>query len=303
MKATKVLFALLIGSAAIVTASADDVAVAEESAPPLRLLLDVKSVGGNQTWCQGEPISLQVGLIDERFHLKEAGEQAEEGEGSSEVQHVIVGSENWPWFRGIAVQVQRVQKEANGELTTEPVLQQLNWQERIVSPDPAGYVSHETGPHALICVLSLEPQVSKSLAPGQYIVKATWDATNAPAGDTDTWRGKLESEPVEISILPATTEEDKGKLAFALAAYYIRHKDFDAALAEALKVEQLLPSYQLSECYAIAARAYEGKGEIRSAIQYYRKFLDAHKDANVERWHYITLIRNKVDVLEAQLEE
>ena len=300
MNVSKVLLAVLTAITAIVIAQVDNAALATEPEPTLKLRLHVKNVGGSQTWYQGEPINIQVALRDERFHLKRATGQGEEGERSSEAQHVKVGSENWPWFKGLVIQVQKVDKGADNGPTTEPVLRQLNWQERIIGPKPGGYVNNKPGRDALVCVLRLEPQASESLAPGQYIVKAAWDATNAPAGDASTWRGTLESEPVEISIVVATTDEEKGKRAFALAAYYIRNKDFDTALTEALKVEELFPSYQLSECYAIAARAYEGKGETRSAIQYYRKFLDANKDANVQR---ITVVRNRVKVLEAQLEE
>ena len=60
MKASKVLLALLIGSAVILILSADFAPLAAELEPPLRLLLHVKNADGSQTWYQGEPIA-QIG--------------------------------------------------------------------------------------------------------------------------------------------------------------------------------------------------------------------------------------------------
>ena len=301
---------LIAGISVVVTIAAHDgllMGQQEPSSAPLKLLLHVDyRDDASRTYYQGEPIAVQVALIDERFHLKGPRREWKEKRKEVESQLLTVGNKEWPWFKGIAIQVEKVKKtkvkkKADGGSSTVPVLQEPDWAKRIVRPRPGAHVKNQPGYHALIYVFSIDLHASESLAVGRYIVKAAWDSTKPPARDMDIWHARLEAKPIQIVIVPARTKEDKGKLAFCRASYYIRLKDFDAALREALKAEELFPSYQLSQCYVIAARAYQGKGDIRSAIRYYRKFLDAHKEANVQRWPYIKRLRQTVKLLEERL--
>jgi len=293
---------LVAALTAAVTMSARDAVPAEEpTRSPLKLLL--RSSNPDEQYYQGQPIGVEVYLIDERFHLKAPRGQGKEKKEDGQLQRVTVGTREWPWFKAVAIQVRKVEKEPNGRSGTVPVLEKLDWGQRMETPRPGGHVENQPGYHALVYVLCIEPQVSESLEPGRYILKATWDSAKPPARDMAIWHGRLQAAPVQITIVPARTKQDKGKLAYARAAYYMRHKNPDAALKEALKTEQLLPSHRLWQCYTIAARAYEAKGDIRSAIRYYRKFLEAHKGGNVGRWDYLRMVRRRVEELEAKLKK
>lgn len=296
-----------------------NVPLLEELEPtPLKLLLHSKNYEGGQTYFQGQPIGIQVGLIDKRFHGK--AHLKEDKKVKQKIQGLTVGSKKWPWFRGLSMRVLRIEDtnsispkiedanvnagriaDANSTPRTVPVLKNLNWPKRMTTPSPGAHVKNDVMYSALVSVFTLEPQISQSLRPGRYILQASWDSTKAPAAKIDIWRGRLEAKAIEITVIAVQTKADKGRLAFGKATYYIRKKDFDLALSQALRVEEFFPSYQLYRCYTIAGRAYQAKGDIRSAIKYYKKFLDVHKNANVNRWIYVRRIRERVAALEAQL--
>jgi hypothetical protein len=268
---------------------------------PLRVTLHVKQ-DGESLFYQGQPISIQVGVIDERLHLKRPAK----GEGDEEEEEITpftVGTKDWPWFTGLSLQIERIVEAPEGETTREAVLENVDWKTRLVSPRPEGYVGNQPDYSALIAVFVLDPKTSQSLDPGQYVVKVTWKSTEPPADAMPIWHGQLEAEEGKITIAAAETPEEQGKLAYVCATYYMSNKDYEKAIAYALETERLFPSYQLYWCYNIAATAYDARGELGSALEYYRKFSNAHKDANPERFPYILQVREAIKRLESQLEQ
>jgi len=269
---------------------------------PLRLTLHVKNEEGKPLFYQGQPISIQVALVDQRLHLKPPAHEKEDQE-NEKVERFTVGTKEWPWFNGLTLRIERIIKNTKGSTGREPVLEKLDWKKRMVSPRPGGYVGNEPGYDALIAVFELDLNTSQSLEPGQYVIKAIWNSANPPADKLPVWHGKLEAEDATTTIAAAETLEDRGKVTFSRAAYHMRHKDYENAIANALETERLFPSYQLYGCYDVAARVYEAKGDLKSALHYYRKYAEAHKDANPQRWPYILQLRERIKSLESQLKQ
>lgn len=270
---------------------------------PLKLTLHVKNEEGKTLFYQGQSISIQVALIDKRLHLKPAAYEKEDP-GKEPFERFTVGTKEWPWFNGLTPRIERIVKNTKGSTGREPVLEKPDWKKQIILPRPGGYVGNEPGYDALIAVFELDLNTSQSLEPGQYIVKAVWDSTNTPADALRVWHGHLEAdEEVTMEIVAAETPEERGKVAYTRAIIYMRHKDYENAITNALETERLFPSYQRYGCYKVAARAYEAKGDLKSALHYYRKYAEAHKDANPQRWPYILQLRERIKSLESQIKQ
>ena len=287
---------LLLGCFAVLAAET-------QTEVPLRLRLQVHGEMGKPLFYQGQPISIQVALVDQRFHLKPPAHEKEDQE-KEKVERFTVGTKEWPWFNGLALRIERIVKNTKGSTGREPVLEELDWKKQIILPRPGGYVGNEPGYDALIAVFELDLNTSQSLEPGQYIVKVVWDSTNTPADALRVWHGRLEAdEEVAMEIVAAKTPEERGKVAYTRAIVYMRHKDYENAITNALETERLFPSYQLYGCYKVAARAYDAKGDLKSALHYYRKYAEAHKDANPQRWPYILRLRERIKSLESQIKQ
>ena len=165
-------------------------------------------------------------------------------------------------------------------------------------------MGNEPGYDALIAVFELDLNTSQSLEPGQYIVKVVWDSTNTPADALRVWHGRLEAdEEVAMEIVAAETPQERGKLACTCALWYLGHKEYDKAIASAQQAEEMSPAYRGHECYHVAAIAYDAKGDLKSALHYYRKYAEAHKDANPQRWPYILEVRRTIKHLESQIKQ
>jgi hypothetical protein len=267
----------------------------------LQLNLRAANLEGGQTFYQGQSIGVQVGILDKRFfgktHVPEVQQRIEKGE----VKVETLGTKDWPWYRGITIHVQRIEKIGDGKVKATPALEKLGWQQRLDSPAKGVSVTNQPLYSSLVCVFTIEPEISQTLTPGQYTIRAIWDSNQPSAPRKGIWKGKLETEPVEIAITAAQTDEDKGKLAYLNAGYYMRKKNYDAAIRQALTTEKVFPSYRDSMCYAIAAEAYQAKGDIKSALEYYKRFLRANSGANEQRWFYITQVKDRVRALEESL--
>jgi hypothetical protein len=281
---------------ALTTAAPLAIPAAAPARGPLKLLLHANSGDGTPRFCTGEAISISLSLIDERFHLKRP---TQEGDGPSE--RLTVGGEGWSWFKGLAIQILRQRDDEKGRSQPVPVLGDFDWAKHMAIPCPGSWVGTQPGEHALVSVFTLPPAITESLAPGRYILKGTWDSAGAPAPNKSIWRGRLVAEPLEITIRTARSERERAELAYGRGIYFLKHNSVDAALSEALKVEKILPGHRLSQCYVLAARAYEAKGDAPSALRYYRRFLDTHKNIDPDRWPYLVMVRHKVAALEAEL--
>jgi len=153
---------ILIAVSAVITAIAGDLiaatdkhhileasghaSVSEEPATPLRLLLHSRNAEGGQTYLQGEPIAIQVGLIDKRFHGK--AHLKDDKKVKQTIQGLTVGSKKWPWFRGLSMRLLRVEDpnggggkmaDPNSTPRTVPVLKNLNWPQRMRAAKPRPY--------------------------------------------------------------------------------------------------------------------------------------------------------------------
>jgi len=266
----------------------------------LRMILHCSRSRREKPYYQGEPIDLSVAIQDERFFDKTVSVADINEIGN---KPVTMGAKGWPWFRGLTMKIDRVEKPAGGETKMVPVLEELDWSKHIISPLSGAGISNQPLQYSLRCSFRIDPNISESLVPGQYVVTAIWDSTEGPARDLNVWHGRLEAEPVEITIKRAEGNKELGMLAFSRACYYIREEDYDSALREALETEKLYPSSNSFSCYTTAAVAYHEKGDTRSEIKYYRKYLDAHKDSNPQRNPFIRRVRNRVENLERQLDD
>jgi len=270
---------------------------------PMRLVLSLKTSDGIQTLSQGEPFTVQVTLADEWFLRATHSEEDQKKKGDGRTGAVTLGTGEWPWFDGLVIRFERIEKQMDGKERTVPVLEDLDWANQINVPRPGSHIENQLLHRPLVCVFSIGPHVSQSLAPGRYVLKAMWDGTKPEAQDMNIWHGRLEAEPMDVIITTARTYEEEGKLAFSRASYYMHQGNYDLALEEALKAEELNPSYGLWHCYDMAARAYQRKGDIKSAAKYYRKFVDAHKDTNPDRYPYILKVRHRLERLEKELDD
>jgi len=265
----------------------------------LKMILHCSGSAQGKPYYQKEPIALSVGIQDERFFDK-AVSVADINESGK--KPFTMGTSEWPWFRGLTMKIDRIEKPAGGETKMVPVLEELDWSKQITSPLSGAGISNQPVQYSLICSFLIDPNTSESLVSGQYVVTAVWDSTEGPARNLNVWHGRLEAEPVEITIKRAETKEELGMRAFSRACYYIREKDYDSALREALETEKVYAGCESFRCYTIAAMAYHEKGDIKSEIKYYRKYLDAHKDSNPQRNPYIRRVKNRVENLERQLD-
>jgi tetratricopeptide (TPR) repeat protein len=263
----------------------------------IKLLLHIRNSEGGQTFYKGQPITIQVALQDVRFFDKANNEEIKEKLNKGELKAETFGTKEWPWFRGIKIQVQKIEKLSDGTSKATQVLEKIDWLKKLASPAGA-FVNNEPVYNSIVCVLTIEPEISQTLESGQYTFKAKWDSNEPNSPKDGIWQGRLETESVVITIASAQTNEEIGKLAFTKASYYLVKKNYDSALKEALIVEKVFPSYNLSQCYDIIARIYEEKGDVKWALEYYNKFLQANKDANEQRWDYIIIVKNKVRILE-----
>lgn len=269
---------------------------------PLELSLRIADPDdGKPHVLEGQTIGIEVYLRDERLHLKSEEELAKE-HGAKEVTPVPVGTKEWPWFRGLSLTVERLVVSPDGAVTRVPVLEKLQWSALITSPGQDGQVRAHAGKHALLCVFELDPATSQGLMPGRYVVRATWKSTVPPADKMAIWHGELKTQDAEITVSVPQSAEEKAKVAYSQGLYYMRRNEFDKAAEQAVKAYELFPSYKLSSCCDLAGRAYEAKGDLASALKYYRVFAEAHKDANPGRFPYILKIRQKIATLEKQTE-
>jgi len=270
---------------------------------PLKLILHAKNSDGSQTYLQGEPLNIAVFLQDERFSGKMTSMEDSNDAGKWERKPVTVGTEQYPWFRGLTIHVQRIVNEVDGVMKKVPLLEDLDWATKMIIPRPGAHINNQPSYHSLTCVFAIDPDTSQSLTPGRYIFEANWDGAKPPARDMDIWHGTVKAQSVETVIVPVRTDEEAGRVAFACASHYINQGDIDSGLKQALRAEELCPSYKQWGCYDMAARAYQRKGDIKSAAKYYRKFVDAHKDTNPDRYPYILKVRHRLERLEKELDD
>lgn len=256
-----------------------------------------------KTLFQGQPINMQIILQDNRFLGKENMPKVQQKLEKGEIKPKTFGTRDWPWFRGITIQVQKIEKLSDDKIQAIPVLEKIEWLKKLDSPAAGGSVDNQPLYNAIRCSFAIESEISQTLASGQYIFKAKWDSNEPNAPKDGIWQGKLETKPVEITIAIAKTNKDKGKLAYIKAIQYMRKKNYDAAIQEALITEKMSPGYQNSTHYTIAARAYQAKKDLKSAVKYYKKFLQANEGASEQRWFYIRRVKERVKVLEEMLNQ
>jgi tetratricopeptide (TPR) repeat protein len=249
---------------------------------------------------KGAPLTLSVSIKDECYFDKR-NSVVDINEVDS--KPFTMGTKDRPWFRCLNIKINRVETSAGDETKKVPVLEELDWFKYITWTTEASLRNQPVLDH-LRCSLRIDPNISESLVSGQYVVTAVWDSKKESALDLKVWRGRLEADPVEITIKNAEGNKEQGMLAFARGAYHLRKKDYDSALRDALKVEKLYPSYGDFSCYTIAATAYDRKRDFKSAIEYYQKYLDAHKDSHPELMGpELAMIRGIIDGLQQLLDD
>ena len=139
-------FRMLITASALITAIAVNLIAAnhkpnilkesghasglEEPANTLKLSLYSKNSEGGQTYVQGQPFYIEVGLRDERFHGK--APLKEENKVKQGIRGVTVGTKEWPWFRGLSMRLSRIE-DSEGISRRVPVLKKLNWPKQMTN--------------------------------------------------------------------------------------------------------------------------------------------------------------------------
>ncbi len=117
----------------------------------------------------------------------------------------------------------------------------------------------------------LEPDASAQVAPGEYQIVAVVEVPREASLAGDAWRGRAESEPVDLTITqsparPAAADVERSQLQFAY--YYQKRKDWGRALESAQKVLTAAPNSIPAQI--VVGQVKEAQGDLNGALKAYQ---------------------------------
>jgi tetratricopeptide (TPR) repeat protein len=117
----------------------------------------------------------------------------------------------------------------------------------------------------------LESDASAQVAPGEYQIVAVVEVPREASMAADAWRGRAESEPVDLTILPspakpAAADVERSQLQFAY--YYQKRKDWSRALESAQKVLTVAPNSIPAQI--VVGQVKEVQGDLHGALKAYQ---------------------------------
>ncbi|HKW62807.1 MAG TPA: hypothetical protein VJN89_09705 [Candidatus Acidoferrum sp.] len=177
-----------------------------------------------------------------------------------EVPIIRLAGENQNWQQFVRFELQR----ENGE--REP----LQWPLKPAGRFPAGSVALDENSTPQLFYL-LDPLTASQIIPGQYKVVAVLEMKDDGKPPGDSWRGRAESEPVNLSVIPKPahlTSAQEEEVALQIARYYETAKDWTHALDSAQKALATNPGSIAA--HMLVGDIKEASGDPRGALEAYQ---------------------------------
>lgn len=190
-----------------------------------------------------------------------------------EIPVIRLGQENaaWPQF------LHFVLRQSDGK--EEP----LAWPLQLAKPPSTNSVTLDEKTTPQLAYL-LEPLAAAQLPAGNFEVVAVLEVKDDGALPSGAWRGRVESEPVKLTILPrpahlAPAEEETLNLQFAY--YYQAASDLAHALQSAQEALGAVPNSIPAQI--LVAQVKEAQGDLQGALESYQtaetQFYIQHPDS------------------------
>ncbi len=146
----------------------------------------------------------------------------------------------------------------------------LPWPIKLASSSKAGSVTLDEKTTAELDY-TLSPEAAGQVAPGEYRVVAALEVPAEAKLPADRWRGRVESEPVELGIAAKAelmTKPEEEKLNLEFADYFAFLGDLDQALTYSLRA--LAANATSIAAHTLVAETRERKGDLAGALSEYR---------------------------------
>jgi len=252
---------------------------------------------GPEVFLRGQPLCVTVSIVDNRFHMKSRA-AIEKRELSGE-KPVRIDAGQGLWYRGLELFMSKRQGPALSEKDEVMILPPSAWPGFISAKElkrqekTKGRLIRDD---VLMVTYRVPADVTNGLVEGRYIIRAMWHGQATADGQSQDER--LGAPRVELSLTSPASSQDRAAVALSNAAYYgVDQEDWRKSLLWALRTEKERPELGSWQCYWLAGTACESLGRVRSAIRYYRKYVEVNWRADQKDMPIIA-IKNKIRSLE-----
>jgi tetratricopeptide (TPR) repeat protein len=120
---------------------------------------------------------------------------------------------------------------------------------------------------------AIDPSLTAKWPTGKYVIEAVFDTTDKQESHPYIFHGKLSSNEVTITINEPADDKAKVEVLMSQAEYCMyQQNNYDDAIGRFRQVLRLNPEKKEIHCHL--GRAYELKGDIPTAIEEYRAYVD-----------------------------
>ena len=270
-----------------------------EDKPLVAFSISVSSYRDGNVFYQGEPVFVTVGI--RRTSNAQRGLPPD--------MMLRIGSAEFPWYKNLHVSLyspEPLQTPTQVPVAPEPALPSQQPEAAVQEQEPAGKDLipkrillkdariAPLGPQpkkeemkvneVLMSLWALDPQSSAAIPPGKYILQADLDTTSAAKANPDVSIVKCRSNEVAIVVSAPVTDQNRVDVLSAQATYWERSAQYDNAIRLLEQISRLDPDpVRQTNVHLSLGRAYELKGDLDTAIEEYKTYVQRVRGANLPR--------------------
>lgn len=259
--------------------------------------IGVSRYRGSGEFYQGEPIFIHAGIRRTDVETNDIPRQ----------ETLRIGTEKLPWYKNISFYVYKLEevplpKAVPPSPTTTPSTPERAKQGLTADKQPAPpptikktllknvavkLVRLPSKKHKLKVnkaarsSWAIDPNSTSNLSCGKYVIEATFDTTQRKELHPHIFHGKYRSNGVIVVINKPEGDHVKAEVLVAQATYSGRHQKYDDQIKLLRQAWKLNPAR--GDIHCGLGRAYELKGDIKTAIREYRAYVEWVRSLNLPR--------------------